>query len=139
MACRSASATSRPLDWLAVDEPDLTAGPAIDYRARVLAVARRHRLAGRRSVSAEELALEPTARLPPSFPRAQADAIIPPCTPSGRAIARTEPVCSFHDLPSLIARGKIIHPTMAGVSLLQRDDIALIPICDLPPLPLGLI
>jgi DNA-binding transcriptional LysR family regulator len=127
------------LDWLAVEEPDLTAGPAIDYRARVLAVARGHRLAGQPSVSAEELALERVARLPPSFPQAQADAIIPPCTPSGRPIPRAEPVHSFHELPSLVARGLIVHPTMTGISLLQRDDIALIPICDLPPLPLGLI
>lgn len=127
------------VDWLAVDEPDLTAGPAIDYRARVLAVARQHRLAGRESVSAEELALEQVARLPPSFPRAQGDAIIPPRTPSGRPIPRTEPVHSFHELPSLVARGQIVHPTATGVSLLHRDDIVLIPICDLPPMPLGLI
>jgi DNA-binding transcriptional LysR family regulator len=127
------------VDWLAVDEPDLTAGPAIDHRARVLAVARRHRLAARESVSAEELALEQVARLPPSFPQAQYDAIIPPCTPLGRPIPRTEPVCSFHELPSLVARGQIVHPTMTGIPLLHRDDIALIPICDLPPMPLGLI
>jgi hypothetical protein len=35
------------VDWLAADEPDLSLGPAIDYRPRLRAVARRHRLAGR--------------------------------------------------------------------------------------------
>lgn len=127
------------LDWQAVDEPDLSLGPAIDYRARVLAVARGHRLAERPSVSAEELARERVARLPPSFPQAQADAIIPPRTPSGQPIPRFDSVHSFHEVPSLVARGRIVHPTMAGVSLLHRDDIALVPICDLPPMPLGLI
>jgi len=90
-------------------------------------------------VSAEELALEEVARLPPSFPPAQADAIIPPRTPSGRPIPRTVAVRSFHELSSLVARGQIVHPTMTGISMLHRDDIVLDPICDLPPMPLGLI
>ena len=34
------------VNWLAVDEPDLTAGPAIAYQDRVLAVARDDPLAG---------------------------------------------------------------------------------------------
>jgi DNA-binding transcriptional LysR family regulator len=127
------------VDWLAVDDPGLTVGPVIDYRARVLAVARGHRLAGRAAISTEELAEEQVARLPPSFPKAQYDAIIPPCTPSGRPIPRTQVVRSFHDVSYLVARGHIVHPTMAGIAAFQRDDICLVPIRDLPPMPLGLI
>jgi DNA-binding transcriptional LysR family regulator len=44
------------VSWLAVDEPDLTAGPAIEHRARALAVSRDHPLAARGSASAEDLA-----------------------------------------------------------------------------------
>src|ERR1700721_2976571 len=33
------------VNWLAVDEPDLSAGPAIDHQPRVLAVASSHPLA----------------------------------------------------------------------------------------------
>lgn len=79
------------VNWLAVDEPDLTVGPVIDYRDRVLAVGSGHRLAGRDSVAAEELADEETHELPPSFPAALGDAIIPRFTPSGRPIRRTLP------------------------------------------------
>jgi DNA-binding transcriptional LysR family regulator len=128
------------VSWLALEEPDLTAGPAIEYRPRVLAVSPGHRLAGHKVVSAEELADEQISELPPSFPRAQADALIPRRTPAGRPIVRTgPPVQSFHELLTLIARGHIVHPTVTGVALFRRADITLIPIDDLPPMPLGLI
>jgi hypothetical protein len=38
-----------------------------------------------------------------------------------------------------IARGHSVHPTLANVVLFRRDDIVLVPIDGLPPLPLGLI
>ena len=41
--------------WLAVDEPDLSSGPAIEFRARVLLVAPGHPLAARESVGQEDL------------------------------------------------------------------------------------
>jgi DNA-binding transcriptional LysR family regulator len=44
------------VNWMAPAEPDLTNGPAIDSRERVLAVGAAHPLAQRRSVQAEELA-----------------------------------------------------------------------------------
>jgi DNA-binding transcriptional LysR family regulator len=128
------------VNWLAVDEPDLTAGPVIEYRDRVLAVGRAHRLAGRQSVSAEDLADEKVHEWPPGFPLALGDAIIPRCTPSGQPIARTHiSLSSVEDAVTQIARGRIVHPHMAGIPLLRRSDIALIPIRDLPPMPLGLI
>jgi DNA-binding transcriptional LysR family regulator len=127
------------VNWLAVDEPDLTAGPAIAYQDRVLAVARTDPLAARPSVSVEDLAGRDVALMIPGFPRALYDAIIPPRTPSGRDIPRTQPVRSIHELVSLVARGRIVHPTAAGIPMLGRDDITLVPITDLPPLPLGLI
>jgi len=40
----------------------------------------------------------------------------------------------------MVARGLIVHPTVASTAqLLRRDDIVLIPITDLPPIRLGLI
>jgi DNA-binding transcriptional LysR family regulator len=127
------------VNWLALDEPDLTAGPAIAEQDRVLAVASGDPLASRPSVSIEDLADRDVALMTPSFPRALYDAIIPPFTPSGRVIPRTQPVRSIHELVSLVARGRIVHPTAAGIPMLGRDDITLVPITDLPPLPLGLI
>jgi hypothetical protein len=40
---------------------------------------------------------------------------------------------------ALVARGQIVHPTASGLPMFGRPDIALVPIEDLPPLPLGLI
>ena len=131
------------VNWLAVDEPDLTAGPVIERRARVLALGTSHPLAGRASVSAEELADHDLLICHPQPPAALLDAIVPPRTPSGRPTRRTAihdgVAIAARDMPTLLARGHGIHPTVTGVVLFRRDDIALVPVDGLPPLPLGLI
>lgn len=133
------------VSWLAIDEPDLTAGPAIEHRARVLAVSRDHPLTVRGSVTAEDLADyesacahpdDPAAR---AFPGALSDAILPPRTPAGRPVRRTRPVGSLQEIFELVASGQIIHPTAAGLALAQRGDIVLLPLSGLPPLRLGLV
>src|SRR5215472_8355681 len=55
-------------NWLAVDEPDLTAGAAFAHYPRALAVSPAHRLAGQATVSIEELASEEVALFPPTTP-----------------------------------------------------------------------
>ncbi len=126
-------------NWLAVDQPDLTAGAAFAYYPRTLAVAPSHRLAAQSTVSVEELAEEQVALLPDSIPSAVYDLLVPRRTPSGRPIRRAQPVRSINEILSLVARGRIVHPTSSGVPIFDRDDITLIPITDLPPLPLGLV
>ena len=127
------------VNWLAVDEPDLTAGPVIDRCDRALAVAAGHPLAASPHVSAEDLASLDMARIPPSFPTALHDALLPPRTPSGRPTRRILEVRGLHHTLALVASGHIVHPTVASLPLAQRPDITLIPITGLPPLPLGLI
>ncbi len=127
------------VNWLAVDEPDLTAGPVLECKDRVLAVARGDPLAARPSVSLEDLAGREVALMTPPFPSALYDAIIPPRTPSGRVIRRTQPVHGIHELVALVARGQIVHPTVSGIPMFVRDDITLVPLTGAPPLPLGLI
>jgi DNA-binding transcriptional LysR family regulator len=126
-------------NWLAVDEPGLTAGTAFAYYQRALAVAPSHRLAGRSTVSMEDLADEEVALFPPTTPPAVYDLLLPPVTPSGRPIRRTQPVRTIHEILSFVAMGRIVHPTSSAVPLFDRDDVTLIPIDDLPPLPLGLV
>lgn len=126
-------------NWLAVDEPDLTAGTPFAYFERALAVAPSHRLAGRPEVSVEDLAGEEVALMPPSIPRAVYDLLIPPRTPSGHPIRRTQPVQTIHEILSFVALGRIVHPTSSAVPIFGRDDVVLIPISDMPPLPLGLV
>jgi DNA-binding transcriptional LysR family regulator len=121
--------------WLALDEPDLTAGPAIDSRDRVLLVARSHPLAGRgTAASAEDLADWDLVMCPPTFPQALYDMLIPPRTPSGRPTRRVHPVSTVQEIVSLTALGRVVHPTCAHVSMYRRDDVIQIPVCDLPPM-----
>jgi DNA-binding transcriptional LysR family regulator len=128
------------VNWLVVDEPDLTAGPVIGYQGRMLAVAAGHPLAAREQVSVEDLAGLPVAKVPETFPAALTDAFFPPCTPSSRPIPRTHLCETVGEIWALVARGLIVHPTVASMAgRLVRDDIVLIPIADLPAMPLGLI
>jgi hypothetical protein len=48
-------------------------------------------------------------------------------------------VQTINEILSLVARGRIVHPTSSAVPIFNRDDVALIPIEGLPPLPLGLV
>src|SRR5207244_12500940 len=85
------------VNWLAVDEPDLTAGPVLEYRDRVLAVARADPLADQASVTLEDLADREVAQMTPSFPPALTDAILPPRPPLGREIRRAPAVRTLHE------------------------------------------
>jgi hypothetical protein len=87
-------------------------------------------------VSVEDLADEEVALFPASTPSAVYDLLVPPRTPSGRSIRRTQPIRTINEILSLVARGCIVHPTSSTVPLFGRDDVVLIPIDDLP-LPLG--
>jgi DNA-binding transcriptional LysR family regulator len=124
------------VSWLVIDEPDLTAGPAIEHRARALAVGRDHPLATRKSVTVEDLADYETV-IPP--PGAFYDALIPQRTPLGRPIRRTLTVTGLHEALALVASGQVVHPTVAGLPLAQRSDVTLLPLTGVPTLELGLI
>jgi len=124
-------------NWLAVDEPDLSAGPAIDYRERVLLAAQGHPLAGRESVCQEDLGDWDLVMCPDTFPGAFYDVLIPPRTPSGRLTRRVHPVRTIQEIVTLVALGRVVHPTGASVLMYQRDDIVQVPIRDMPPVAIG--
>lgn len=127
-------------DWLVGDEPGFTMGRVLDYQDRLLAVARDDPLAQLNTVSADQLAGRAFPQVPDTFPTAIRDAFYPPCTPSGHPVPRTHFARSMAEVWTLVARGLVVHPTVTSMaSKLVRDDIALIPITDLPPLPLGLM
>ena len=131
------------LNWQVLAEPDLTIGPTVEYRERVLAVSARHRLSRSQSVSAEELAEEKViGAVPDTYPDSLLEALFPQHTPSGRPIRRDErpgPVTDVQEVLHRIGLGEIVQPTMAGIPVYLRPDIVLVPIQDLPPMPLGLI
>ena len=128
------------IHWLVVYESDLTPGPAIDRQDRVVAVAVSHPFASQETISAEDLAGQPVARPPAAFPPALWEALVPTNTPSGKPIPQTHEARSLPEIWALVARGLIVHPTVASTAqLLRRDDIVLIPVTGLPPIRLGLI
>lgn len=129
------------VNWLVVDEPDLTVGPAIKWMERVLAVSTRHPLAERTSISIEELTDHEVGSRPPNFPAALFEALVPTHTPSGIPIPRStrHSIREIHEHAARIARGEIVHPTVAVQPFRGHDSIVLIPIHDLAPIPVGLI
>lgn len=126
-------------NWLVADhEPDLTTGPAMEYRQRRLAVATRHPLAGRPFVSIEDIAEHEAPRLPPPFPQGFWNRFLPPRTPSGRPMRRTVLCSSMSEVVAQVALGRIVHATVTGVQMFEnREDVALVPIRDLPPIGVG--
>jgi DNA-binding transcriptional LysR family regulator len=123
-----------------VSEPGLRSGPVIEYKERVLLVGQRHRLAGRTSVTAEELAGEQVVDRPATLPPSIMDQLAPSATPSGRPIARVGPApTSYMTTLTLVARGQGVHPTVAGMAMARRDGILSIPLEGLAPVPVGLI
>lgn len=123
-----------------VKHPNLTAGPALARYELFLAVMRGHRLAGRDSVSIEDLGDEEVARIPSSFPSWLRDIYLPPLTPTGRPIRRTHPVRTINEALWLVAQGGIVYPViLPQLSGWNRDDIVLVPFTDLGPAVLGLI
>jgi DNA-binding transcriptional LysR family regulator len=126
-------------NWLALDEPDLTGGPVIERQERIVAVSSDHPLAAMETVSLEDLGGQPVSE-PTGLPREIWDAIIPRATPSGVPIPRTVAVTTPNEIFALVARGKIVHLTVAATaSLYPRKGVVFVPIRDMAPLSLGLI
>ena len=55
-----------------------------------------------------------------------------------RATAATA-ATSLVSVMLILARGRIVHPTSSTIPIFNRDDVVLVPLGDLPPLPLGLV
>jgi DNA-binding transcriptional LysR family regulator len=127
------------VNWLVGDhEADLTAGPAIEYRQRRLAVSPRHPLASRPFVSIEDISEYDAPRLPARFSQGVWNWFLPPLTPSGRPIRRVVSCSSISEVVAQVALGRIVHATVAGVQMFEnREDITLVPIRELPPIGLG--
>lgn len=128
--------------WLVLDDPDLTLGPKIAEYPRVLAVGAAHPLADEQSVSVEMLGDYPV----PSWDfRGAADrvrqAMVPSQTPSGRPVpVHSTAVRTVGEAASLIARGQVVLPTPTSMQhRFGSDQIVLVPIHDMPPVPLGLV
>jgi len=125
---------------LPIDQPDLKVGPTLAREPMMLAVAVGHPLAGRKTVSIEEIADYPVAPITDS-PKELIDTVMPRRTPGGRQIRRlTRRPKTPHEVTTLIARGKIVHPTTPSFAeYFGQPGIKYVPIRDMPHLKSGLV
>ncbi len=128
--------------WIPLEQRDLVVGPILAKEPRVLAVARDHPLADRDTVDAEVLADYPVVRFD-NWPRELHEAMVPFRTPSGRPTAATRiPVGerAVLDIAVRVARGELIHPTVASVAPYMGDlDLVFVPMPGMPPLRSALV
>jgi DNA-binding transcriptional LysR family regulator len=138
------------LDWLRHDDADLLAmrlpfdhadiviGPILSREDRVVLVAEDDPLAEREAISYEDLA-DYTLPDGDTLPRELMDALIPPCTPSGRRLKRV----FAHTLTEVLMRvaaGEIVHPTVGSfLDHFPNPGVTAIPIRDLPPSETALV
>lgn len=124
--------------WLPLEEADLVVGPVLAQQPRVLAVAPKHPLASRESISVEELADHAVPRFD-GWPRTIHETLIPSKTPGGRPIPGIRiPVGERNilELSHRVARGELVHPTIASAAphmSLGHSDLAYVPITGMPP------
>ncbi|MFI6180190.1 LysR family transcriptional regulator [Nonomuraea sp. NPDC051191] len=124
--------------WLPVNEPDLTVGPVVYIEPVVLAVGTKHRLAGRPSISYEDLADEVVmGGAKPDYWR---EALTPRYTPSGRPIPIGPIATSSAEMLPLLSNGEAVSPAHAhAVRYFARPEITYVPIHDAPPARWALI
>ena len=121
--------------------PDLVIGPRLSREPRVLAVARGGPLGARESVVVEDLADHEVPDVSGVLPPALAEAMVPAETPGGRPIRRRRVrIDDLSELVMHVARGRIVHPTVASFGeYFRHQDVVYVPISDLPPLESALV
>ena len=128
--------------WIPLEQPDLIVGPVLGSEPRVLAVAVDHPLASRASVDVEELADHQVSRFD-DWPKELHEAMVPSRTPGGRPIPFTRvPVGDrgVLDLSLRVARGEIVHPTVASApAYLGEVEHVFVPLTGMPPLESALV
>lgn len=123
---------------LPLRSPEITIGPVLSREERVLVVAEDDPLAGRDSISYEDIT-DRTVSDVPQFPREMIDAFIPPVTASGRVLRRITNE-SVESTMMRVALGLQVHPTVR--SFLEHHShpgVTSVPIHDLPPSETALV
>ncbi|MFG1907608.1 LysR family transcriptional regulator [Kribbella sp. NPDC048928] len=120
---------------LPLDQPDIVIGPVLSAAdQRVVMVGRTHPLADRAVLSIEDLA-DHDVRRPYGLSPELAEATCPARTPSGRQIRFVDAeVDDNAELLYLLARGNLVHPTVAPFAAhFQHPGVLAVPLADLPP------
>lgn len=119
-------------------EPDLeySATVATDHRVAVLGT--HHPLAGRTSVSVEELADFDGFRCPGAFPPSVWDEVTPPRTPAGRPIRRRHELTGAGTMIKTVQQTDAMHISLRSFADVAPPAVRVIPVHDLPAAPVRL-
>ncbi|MFJ9418672.1 LysR substrate-binding domain-containing protein [Streptomyces sp. NPDC101227] len=120
-----------------VREPDLAVSPVLAHDARAAVVGTAHPLAGRASVSIEELAAYETFARPGRMPAYVWDEVVPPHTPAGRPLRRCHQVSTIPQMMRLVAESTAVHISLASLADVAPPQVAIVPIHDLPGAPVA--
>lgn len=111
-----------------IDEPDLTVGATLSIEKRVLLLQVGHPLAQRGYATAEDLG-DYAVIAPSGIPKTMYDEFWPTATPSGRPIRRGPTIATTSDVLQLVARGEIVHPTVASFNTYyQHPEVTHVPL-----------
>ncbi|WP_328478471.1 LysR family transcriptional regulator [Actinoplanes sp. NBC_00393] len=117
---------------LPIDEPDVTIGATLSVDERVLLVRTGHPLLDRGWATLEDLAGEVVIERSGIPERVYAE-YWPATTPSGQPIRRGPSIATTSDVLQLVARGEIVHPTVASFSTYYRHpEVTYVPLRGLP-------
>ncbi|WP_170185012.1 LysR substrate-binding domain-containing protein [Saccharothrix texasensis] len=120
-------------------EPDLVYSEPIGLDPRAVVVALDHPLAGRESVSVEEVAAFPCFDRPGFMPAEVWDQLVPPVTPGGRPITRGHPFTAVPALMRTVASGAAVHLTVQSIAHVAPPTVTLVPVRDLRPAVINLV
>lgn len=119
--------------WLPLDQPGLTVGPVLTTGDRALVVHTGHQLAERGWATVEDLADHAVVDAEGILPPETAAALYPARTPSGRAIPRRHHEGRTAEVLALVARGEVVHPTVASLTrYYTHPGVTMIPLRGLP-------
>jgi DNA-binding transcriptional LysR family regulator len=119
--------------WLPLRQPGITVGPVLLDGAPVLAVQVGHALAERGWASVEDLADSAILDAEGVLPAETLDELMPRFTPTGRPVPRRGREGRMAEVFSLVARGQVVHPTVASVEdHYGHPAVVLVPLRDAP-------
>jgi DNA-binding transcriptional LysR family regulator len=114
-------------------EPDLAYSATVATDQRVAVLGAHHPLAGRTSVSVEELADFDAFRCPGRFPPSVWDEVVPPRTPAGRPIRRRHELTGADTMMTTVERTDAVHISIRSLADIARPTVRVVPVHDLPP------
>jgi DNA-binding transcriptional LysR family regulator len=126
--------------WLPISQPDLTVGPPLTVEARALAVPVGHPLAERGFATVEDLGDYAVSDAEGIVPAETLAMLCPQRTPGGRPSRRRHREGRMAEVLSLVARGEIVHPTVASLSTYYTSPgTTTVPLHGMPPLTSALV